>query len=407
MGDFFQNSEVTTLHNFRNRSLDNLEKELIAFNKERPIGLIIPCLYSDIQRPALSNMLAILKEVPYLSEIIIGLDGANEHEFKQALDIFSILPQHHRVLWNDGPKMKHLEFRLNEENIHIGNSGKGKNLWNCFGYVIASRKVEAIAMHNADIVTYQRDFLARLVYPVCNPAFNYKFSKGFYFRADDTKMNGRMVRLLVSPLLETLKKFVGPVSYIEYLQCFRYILSEELAMRADVLKNMRIQSDLGIDVGILTEVLRNIPINRICQVEIADKYDHKHKSESFDNPEKGLSKMSFDISRTIYAKLASDGCIFSEGMFRSIKATYHRVALEMVEQYCNDATMNGLEFDRFKEERLVDQISKNVYQAGISYLNNPNYGSVMPEWKRVITALPNVLQEFYQFVEADNGISPD
>jgi len=175
-------------------------------------------------------------------------------------------------------------------------------------------------------------------------------------------------------------------------------------MRADVLKTISIPSDWGFEIGILAEIHRNNTVSRICQVEIADRYDHKHQSESFDNPDKGLSKMSFDISRSIFAKLASDGSIYSEGAFRSIKATYHRIALDMVEQFNNDAVMNGLKFDRHKEERLVDQLARNVYQAGISYLNNPNQTPVMPSWKRVLNTIPDIGKEFFEIVEHDNKL---
>jgi len=404
MGDFHQTSIVTTLHNFKNRKLEDIESELLKYSEQRPIGLIIPSLYSELQRPALINIVNILKDIPYLGEIVIGLDRANKDEYKKAKEFFSVLPQHHRVIWNDGPKMKHLEYLLNEENIHPGNPGKGKNVWFSFGYMIASGKSEAIALHHADITTYTREMLARLIYPVANPTFNYKYCKGYYFRVDDEKINGRMVRLLVTPLLRTLKNQLGPLEYLEYLDSFRYILSGELSMRADVLKTIRIPTDWSLDIGMLTEVQRNNSLNRICQVEIADNYDHKHQAESFDNPDKGLSKMSLDISRSIFSKLAADGSIFNEGVFRSIKATYYRIALDMVEQYSCDAAMNGLTFNRHKEERLVDQFARNVYQAGISYLNNPNQTPIMPTWKRVFNTIPQIDKVFYEIVEDDNKL---
>ncbi len=404
MGDFHQASCVTTLHNFRNRTLADIEAELLQYSHKRPVGLIFPSRYSELHRKALPQIISILKDIPYLGEIVICLDGANKEEYKKAKEFFSVLPQHHRIIWNDGPRMKHLEFILNEENIHPGNPGKGKNVWFSFGYMIASGKSEAIALHDADILTYDRELLARLLYPVVKPTFNYKFCKGYYFRADDDKINGRMVRLLVSPLLRTLKKFLGPLEYLDYLDGFRYALSSEFSMRADVLKTIRIPVDWGFEVGIMAEVHKNNAISRICQVEIADRYDHKHQAESFDNPEKGLSRMSLDISRSIFSKLASDGSIFTEGMFRSIKATYYRIALEMVEQYHNDAAMNGLSFDRHKEERLVDQLARNVYQAGVSYLNNPNQAPVLPSWKRVMSVIPNINDIFNEIVEEDNKL---
>lgn len=402
MGDFYQSSEITTLHNYRNRDIKDIEEELIKYSSKRPMGLIIPSLYSELSRPALKNIVEVLKDIPYIGEIVIGLDAANEDEYKKAKEFFSVLPQDHKVIWNDGPGMKQLEYQLSEGNFHPGSPGKGKNMWYCFGYMIASGKSEAIALHDADIITYSRDMLARLLYPVAKPTFNYKYCKGYYFRADDDKINGRMVRLLVTPLIRTLKKFFGQLEYLDYLDAFRYILSGEFSVRADVLKTIRIPNDWGLEFGILDEVYKNNAVSRICQVEIADRYDHKHQSESFDNPDKGLSKMSFDISRSIYAKLASDGAVFNEGIFRSIKATYHRIALDMVEKNNNDAIMNGLRFDRHKEERLIDQLARNVYQAGIGYLNNPNQSPVMPSWKRVLSSIPDIGSEFLDVVEKDN-----
>ncbi|MFW6227002.1 MAG: glycosyl transferase, partial [Bacteroidota bacterium] len=106
MGDFLQNGLVTTLHNLRNRSVKDLEAQLTEFSKTRPVSLIIPCLYSELDGPALPRILDELENVPYLNEIIIGLDRANREEFYGAVEYFSRLPQHHRLLWNDGPRLR-------------------------------------------------------------------------------------------------------------------------------------------------------------------------------------------------------------------------------------------------------------------------------------------------------------
>jgi glucosyl-3-phosphoglycerate synthase len=403
MGDFYQNSIITTLHNFRNRSVDDVEQELVKLKATRPMGLIIPSLYSEIGSPALQKIVEVLKKVEYLNEVVIGLDGADASEFAHAKEYFKTLPQTVRVLWNDGPGIKRIAYKLNDHNIHTGNPGKGKNVWFCFGYMIASARSEAIALHHADISTYDRELLARLIYPVAKPTFNYKFCKGYYYRCDEEKINGRLVRLLVTPLIKTLKKIYGPNDYLDFIDGFRYILSGELSMRADVMKTIKVYGDWGFDLGILAEVHRNNTLSRICQVDIADRYDHRHLSDSFDNPDKGLSKMSLDITKNIYSKLASDGVLFTEGGFRTIKATYHRIAVDMIDQFHNDAIMNGLTSDRYKEERLVDQFARNVFQSGINFLNNPNHAQVMPSWKRVLSVLPDIGAEFYNAVEADNA----
>ena len=403
MGDFYQNGVVTTLHNLRKRPYEELEQKLINFSRKRPMSLILPCLYSELEQPALANIVDELVKVPYLEEIIIGLDRANEKEFEHAKEYFSRLPQHHRILWNDGPRLRALDSMLKEQGIAPREMGKGRNAWFCFGYFNASGRSEAVALHDCDIVTYSRHLLARLFYPVVDPTFNYKFCKGYYYRADDNKLNGRVVRLLITPLLRSLKKFFPNEPFIEYLDSFRYPLAGEFSMRADVTKTMRIPSDWSLEVGILAEVLRINAIGRICQVDIADRYDHKHQTLSEEDPKAGLSRMTTEIAKAIFAKLAVNGIEFSRGIFRSIKATYYRTALDFLDQYHSDAVLNGLTLDRHVEENTVDLFAANVYRAGEMFLDNPMQVPTLPSWKRVISAFPDFYGRILEAVEVDNA----
>ena len=402
MGDFYQNGLVTTLHDFRTRSYEDLENTLVKLSKRRPMSLVLPSLYSELEGPALPKILDELEKIPYITEIVIGLDHASKKQFQHARKYFSRLPQHHRIIWQDGPRMRELDQILHEENIAPSEMGKGRNAWYCFGYLIASGRSEAIALHDCDILTYDRSMLAKLYYPVVDPNFNFRFCKGYYYRADDRRLHGRVARLLVTPLIRTLKKFCGSLEYLEYLDSFRYPLAGEFSMRADVIKTIRIPSDWGLEIGILSEVQRNNSLNRICQAEIADRYDHKHQELSENDPRAGLSKMSIDISKTIFRKLAANGVEFTQEMFRSIKATYYRIALDLVEQYHADATMNGLELDYHSEEHTVDLFAQNIYMAGEEFLADPMQQALIPSWKRVNSAIPEFLEALYNAVEADN-----
>ncbi|MGD2033667.1 MAG: hypothetical protein PVF73_01320 [Bacteroidales bacterium] len=403
MGDFYQNGLVTTLHNFRERPYEELEKKLISFSRRRPMSLILPCLYSELAGPALEFIIDELNKVPYLEEIIIGLDKANKDEFEHAKKYFKRLPQHYRILWNDGPRLRGLDKLLIDMGIAPREMGKGRNAWYCFGYFNASGRSEAVALHDCDIVTYSRDMLARLFYPVVDPTFNYKFCKGYYYRADETKLNGRVARLLVTPLVRTLKRFFGNDHFLEYIDSFRYPLAGEFSMRADVTKTIRIPSDWSLEIGILSEAMRNNAIGRICQVDIADRYDHKHQELSEKDPNAGLSKMSTEISRAIFAKLATNGVVFSRGLIRSIKAAYYRIALDFLDQYYADAVLNGLTLDRHIEEQVIDVFATNVYRAGEMFLDNPMQVPTIPSWKRVVSAIPDFYAKLREAVEMDNA----
>jgi len=401
MADFYQNGIITTLHNLSDRSVDHLEAELVEFAKVRPMALVLPCLYSELQGPALNNIVDELCKVPYLSEIVIGLDRATEDEYKKALAFFSRLPQNHVVLWNDGERLKKLDTKLKKQSLEPKQLGKGRNVWFCLGYVMASGKAKSVALHDCDIVTYKRDLLARLIYPVANPNFNYQFCKGYYSRVANGSINGRVCRLLVTPLLRALKKMYPTETFVEYLDSYRYALAGEFSLRTDVINDIRIPSDWGLEIGVLAEMNRNYSTNRLCQVDIADQYDHKHQTLSLDNDDAGLSKMSIDISKAIFRKLATTGLVFTGETFRSIKATYYRIALDFIETYHNDAVMNGLTLDIHAEEQAVELFAENIMKAGLHFLDNPMETPFIPSWTRVNSALPSLATEFISAVSED------
>ncbi|MDB3998543.1 glycosyl transferase [Litorivicinus sp.] len=401
MGDFYQNGIVTTLHNLSQRSTDSVESELLEFSEDRRLGLILPCLYSELETTAMPKILEQLCRVSYLNQLIIGLDCATQEEYTKALGIFSQLPQNIKVLWNDGPRLKALDQKLRSAKLSPDQMGKGRNVWFCMGYALGSNQADAVAIHDCDITTYDRSLLARLLYPVAHPQFNYEFCKGYYARVADGKINGRVSRLLVTPLLKTLKRIFGSLEYLDYLDSFRYPLAGEMSFRRDVMKDLRIPSDWGLEIGILSEMTRNHSNNRICQVDIADTYDHKHQDLSLHDESAGLSRMSIDISKAIFRKLATNGIVFSQETFRTIKATYYRVALDFVDIYKTDAEINGLKLDLHSEEKAVELFALNVMKAGNYFLENPTERPFIPSWNRVNSALPSLVGELLVSVEAD------
>ena len=402
MSDFYQNGSVATLHNLGQRSIEDLEAELKSFAEHKPMGLVLPSLYSELQTDALEGIVQELKHVDYLEQIVIGLDRADEAEYRHALQYFGRLPQDHRVLWNDGPRLREIDKMLDSMNLAPSQPGKGRNVWFCFGYALACKRAKAIALHDCDIKTYNRSLLARLIYPIANPNFNYEFSKGYYCRVADDKLNGRVCRLLVTPLIRSLKKVCkGHDEFLDYLDSFRYALAGEFAMSAQVLNDIRIPSDWGLEIGVLSEMKRNYSVNHICQVDVADIYDHKHQDLSAEDKAKGLSKMSIDIAKSLFRKLAIEGQIFNEETFRTVKATYYRIALDMVKRYAADSALNGLTYDNHAEGSSVEMFAENIMSAGAEYMENTTETPFMPSWNRVVSAFPDILERLKTAVEED------
>jgi glucosyl-3-phosphoglycerate synthase len=401
MSDFFQSGVVATLHRLGKPDPDRLDRDLIPLSRERPVALVLPSLFSELEGPALGHIVEELCIVPYLNEVVISLDRADEKQFAKAREFFSILPQRHRIIWNDGLRLQAIYKTLRDNALNLGEQGKGRGCWMAYGYILGRGESSVVALHDCDILTYTREMLGRLVFPVMNPNFDYRFCKGFYSRITD-RMHGRVTRLLMTPLIRSLRSILGHLPFLNYLDSFRYILAGEFAMDADLARVNRIPADWGLEIGMLSEVYRNVTIQRICQVDLAGNYEHKHQVLSESDPSTGLMKMAVDICKSLFRTLAAEGVVLSAGVFRTLMASYKRTAEDHIERFHADAAINGLQFVRHEEETVVEALSKAIRMAGEQFLEDPLGAALIPNWSRVTSALPNLLADLYRAVEEDN-----
>jgi len=404
MSDFKQNGAITTLHKLPGYNLEHIENQLRKFSKRHPMTLILPSLFSELEGPALAGILKELSQADYINEIVIGLDQANAEQFKFAKEFFSELPQKKSILWNDGPHLREIASELEARGLAPDQPGKGRNVWYCIGYILAANNSKAVALHDCDILTYTRDIPARLFYPIVNPALDFEFCKGYYTRVNSKgQLSGRVTRLFVQPLITSLKKILGHTEYLEFMDAFRYPLSGEFSLSTDLLAAMRIPSDWGLEVGILSEAYRNTTTRRVCQVDIADNYDHKHQEMGKGDYTDGLSRMAHEIAKAMFRKLGTEGTIMNQAFFRALKAVYLREALDMLERYDADAHINGLTVDIHSEERAVEGFASSILDAGDTYMESPRETPFIPNWMRVLSAEPDLPERILRAVELDNA----
>jgi glucosyl-3-phosphoglycerate synthase len=401
MGDFYQVGVVATFHRLGVINIDKLESHLIRFSRVRPIALVLPALYTDLDGEAMKTILSVLKDVNYLNEIVVTLGRTDETQFKRAKEIMSVLPQEVKIIWNDGQRIQKLYTLLKENDLDAGGDGKGRSAWMAYGYILAEGKSDVIVLHDCDIVTYDRQLIARLCYPVANPNLDYEFCKGYYPRVTD-RMHGRVTRLLVTPLIRAMTKIIGNHPMLTYFDSFRYLLSGEFAMYTDMARINRIPGDWGLEIGVLAEIYRNSSLKRICQVDISDNYEHKHQPLSAENATTGLMKMAIDITKTFFMNLATEGITFSDGLFKSLRVTYLRTAQDMIKRYHGDAMINGLFFDRHSEELAISAFTQALKIAGEQFMEDPLGAPLIPNWSRVTSAIPEFFDMLVEAVNEDN-----
>lgn len=386
MSDFQQRGPITTLPRLLTQDTGRRERELAAYTAKTPVGLLIPSLITELDQPALAGMMRELAKVPYLDTVVISLDSADADGYARARDYFRALGCRTVVLWNDAPAI--LEVRAEVEAI-VGAlpAGKGRAVWLGLGYIIAEARLRVIALHDADVVDYDRSLLANLVYPIVHPSLSFAFAKAYYARFTD-RLHGRVTRLLIRPLIQALSDVVGRHPYLSYLAAFRYPLSGELAFETDLLRWIRVPGDWGLEVGLLFEVMRHRSAKRICQVDVADRFEHKHQSLSVDRPDAGLHRMATDIVKHLLRSLSAAGVVLNEGAFKSMRVAYQRYAEDAVTDYYAVAVCNGLGFDRHEEELAVATFSAALKNGCEQFSVDPLGTPALPNWARVYSAIP-------------------
>jgi len=401
MSDFFQNGEIATFHRLGKRDISELEAELGEATRHHPVSLVLPYIPVELQGQGLPRIVEELRHVMYLKNIIVAIGNANAEEFKEAKKFFSVLPQKPKLIWCTGPRIEKLYNIFADNGINVGEDGKGRSAWTAYGYILAREDSDVIALHDCDIATYNRDLLARLCYPIASPTIGFEFCKGYYSRITD-RLHGRVTRIFVTPLIRALKETLGHNKFLDYLGSFRYILAGEFSMDVDLARRIRIPGDWGIEVGVLAEVHRNCALPRICQIDLSDNYEHKHQSLTLENPNKGLLKMGTDIARSLFMSMAGMGYTLTNEFFVSLRASYLRMAQDLIAIYYNDSHINGLNYDRHVEGSSAEAFVQCIVTAGNQFLEGTMQAPHLPNWNRVDSAVPNIFERLMSAVEEDN-----
>ncbi|MEW5909487.1 MAG: glycosyl transferase, partial [Thermodesulfobacteriota bacterium] len=375
--------------------------EIEKIARRRKIVLLLPALYSEFQTPSMPRIIDELSHVPYLHQVVLSLDHADAEQFKRVRGLMAVLPFEVKIVWHDGPGMRALYEELRSAEFNLNNPGKGQSVWMTMGYILSERDVYAVATHDCDIINYNRELLARLVYPVVHPATDFEFSKGYYARVTE-KLYGRVTRLFYTPLVRTLRSILGPNRFLTYLDNFRYPLSGEFAIITSLAVGLRISPTWGLEVSLLSEIYQRASVNRICQVEISDYYEHKHQVLEKSRPDEGLIRMACDIAKALFRVLSEDGIVMSDAFFRSLVSAYIREARIAIEKYHGLSLINGLTYDRHDEIEAVEAFVDSIKCAIAEFIQDPIGIPLLPAWVRIAAAIPDFQDRLYECVENDN-----
>jgi len=145
---------ITTIHDL-GCDIDRLDDHLTELSQSLPTAVLIPSLYEELSRPALTQIRDQLMQCRFVNSVVISLYAETELQYRQAVEFFQPLPQPTYVIWENGPRLTKLLATLQEQGLDLmRHRGKGRAVW--LGLGLASLEAAAIALHDADIVTYDR-----------------------------------------------------------------------------------------------------------------------------------------------------------------------------------------------------------------------------------------------------------
>jgi glucosyl-3-phosphoglycerate synthase len=382
MSDFHQSGVVTALPRLVPRPVEELERHIARLTPKFPVSLVLPMVPDEMDRPALTGILDELVKVEYLDSLVVSLNRATREDYDRTVTYFERYPGRLVIVWSESPAIQRFFQSLEQVGLNVGSPGKGRACWLAIGYLLAEERADYIAFQDADVANYSREMLARLILPALDPVVDFDFVKAYYARVSE-RLHGRVTRLFVSPLLAAFTRLIGQDPYISYLSSFRYPLSGEFTVQRDLASRLRLPSDWGLEIVTLFEAMRHRAPVRICQVEIADRYEHKHQDLSAEDPSRGLNRMAQDVGMHLLRTLAAAGVVLSAGLLESLLAAYQREAEDAVSDSYAVAMINGLEFDRHGEEVNVQTFVVALRTAIDEFHKDPLGPPLVPNWARV------------------------
>tara|TARA_Y100001978_G_C23689603_1_gene433935 strand:- start:1402 stop:2598 length:1197 start_codon:yes stop_codon:yes gene_type:complete len=385
----FQQGLITTIHEYGIQK--DLLKELNKKLKNRPTAILIPCLYEEFERPALKDIKEVLKNLNGLNELVIALSAKSKEQAKAAKCFFESMPFPVHLQWTNSPSVIELLKSQEKNGLELlGTPGKGWAVWQGIG--VSTRRSEVVALFDADIRTFSNLYPSKMMLPLLDESFGISYVKAFYSRLslETNELQGRATRLFVGPLLDSLEQLVGNGPFLQYLQSFRYPLAGEFAFTKDLAMNLRIPCDWGLEIGLLSEVYRNVRTSKIAQVDLG-LFDHKHKSIG-NSKKEGLQRMCTEIlSSVLRGLMEHQAQTLTSTQLSTLEVLYKRVGEDRVKQFGLDSAVNKIPYDRHEEELSVQKFASLLKPATQNFLENPAMQQ-LPSWSRVLSC-ENKLQE--------------
>lgn len=390
MADFHQPRFVPTLHAIGLQPPMTEEVAARARARQQAITLVLPALAAEMDGPAFPRILHLLEQTRLVDRVIVVLGPGTPTQDHRAETLTARLPAQVTLVRLADPRVRQIERRVAAAGFDGPMTGKGHACWVGICVALAGAGSDVIALHDCDIVTYHPAMLTRLVAPLVVPDSPFDFAKGYYPRVAGT-LHGRVTRLLVAPLLRALQSVATSSTLPAYLADYRYPLAGEVAFSRRLAEVLPIHAGWGLELGTLGEVYRRQRAFRVCQIDIADTYDHRHRPMTTDGSG-DLARMTDEVLMTLVRLLRREQVACDPQTIRYVLAHYRTEAARCVDAYHADAAVNGLPYDAGHETAMTAAFATAIERSAANGLHDAR--PAHPSWHQLRQHVPEACAAF-------------
>lgn len=388
MADFWQSPGVVTLHHLRHSPVASATERLAAFTAQSPVGVVIPLHHRDARNPAMHRIVHELGSSGISAKLVVVLNGASEAEASGDFQVLHETAPGIDILWAESDSARALIDQAERCFAVRAKAGKGLAVWLGIGYLLNCTSSQAIALQDADVENFTPEMPARLLLPVVHPRCGFDFAKAYYARTGD-RLYGRLTRQFFSPFVYGLRSLFPDSALCGLLSALRYPLSGEVAMSRNFAWRCRIPSGWSIEIGTIWDSHSSGLLNRMCQVDIADDYRHRHHPIASDDPnQQTLQSMATEIGADLLSMLAREGNLLTPWHQKAFFANYDQFAHALQRAYCQDSLVNGLAWSEPEEDAAVQEFRAAAEKAVSRFRGDPVPRPSLPHWESVSQLVP-------------------
>ena len=287
MSDFHQFGPVTALPRLVARPIEDLEARVLALTRRFPVALVIPMLPSEMDRPALARILEELTKVSYVDTLLISLNRATAEDHARAQDYFASYEGRKVILWNEAPAVQVSWIRIMRRGSTSASRARGAPA----GWPSATSWPRSDVLHRLP-GRRRGELLAGDAGPAGAAGHG---ARPWTSTSSRPITRGSRIACMGASRGCCWRRCSPPSPassaqdpYIRYLSSFRYALSGEFATKVRPRRADAPALRLGARDRHPVRGAAPSRSERVCQVELAERYDHKHQDLSGGDPTKGL-----------------------------------------------------------------------------------------------------------------------